>query len=100
MKESLFCVLDFDRTEEVQPQKCIAGAFREVATQNDCLEYNSLSISKEDMIGEYSERKLTTSAVRLEIYGLEFNKDEDFSLWMDKKMNLVLDDSVYGVEVN
>jgi hypothetical protein len=100
MKKSFFCVLDFNRTEEVQPQGAIASAFREVVSQNDCVEYNSLLTSKEDMIGEYSERKVTTSAVRLEIRGLEFNRDEDFSLWIDKKMNAVLDDSVYGVEIN
>lgn len=100
MKESFFCVLDFDRREEVQPQRAIASAFREVVAQNECVEYNSLSTSKEDMIGEYSERRVTTSAVRLEVHGLEFDKDEDFSLWLDKQMNDVLDDSVYGVEIN
>lgn len=100
MKKVLFCVLDFDGKKEVQPQRAVSGAFKEVVRQGNDIEYQSLSTSKEDMIGEYSERRVTTSAVRLEIHGLEFHKNKDFSLWLDKKMNPVLNDSVYGVEIH
>ena len=62
--------------------------FKDVATEIE-IQYDSVSVTKEDMINEYTASLPTTATVRLEIDGLDMNIDakQPLETLLDRRMN-------------
>jgi hypothetical protein len=95
---SLLCTVDFDSREMSQPQTAVASAFR--ATLDETLvQYDTLSVTKEDMLNEYTDSLMTTATVRIDLTGLKTELDQTFELWIDQQMNKRVQRPIHGVEL-
>ncbi|WP_299267489.1 hypothetical protein [Halorientalis sp.] len=98
MSVSLFCTVEFDGTKTSQPQSIIASAFRNAMVEAD-LQYQSLSVEKEDMLNEYTETVPTRATVTLTAEAIDVDAVADFRPWIERQMNHQVGDSVYGVTI-
>jgi hypothetical protein len=95
-----FCTVDFDSSKISHPQGLVASMFKDVATEIE-IQYDSVSVTKEDMINEYTASLPTTATVRLEIDGLDMNIDakQPLETLLDRRMNKKTGDTVHSVDL-
>jgi hypothetical protein len=95
-----FCTVDFDSSKISHPQGLVASMFKDVATEIE-IQYDSVSVTKEDMINEYTASLPTTATVRLEIDGLDMNIDakQPLETLLDRRMNEKTGDTVHSVDL-
>lgn len=95
---SLFCTVEFDGTETGQPQGIVASAFKDAMMEAD-LQYESLSVEKEDMLNEYTEAVPTRATVKLVADAVETDAVAEFRPWIERQMNRNTGSPVYGLTV-
>lgn len=97
-ERSLLCTVDFDSRKMSQPQNAVASMFKS-AVDGAPVQYDTFSVTKEDMLNEHTSSLMTTATVRITLTGLEAELDQSFGLWIDRQMNKQVQRPIYGVEL-